>query len=276
MSSDTVVETCRALVSSSRTQRWRLSCISWDQISRGFLAEVCAEGNLIGSSRWFVLLKIYKNQVEGTVLVSVRILINKIHTYRLKRWWTTCKAVNCFSNIARVQYLLVISHLHLHWSIFYHVGKICTDTTPTNSHEIWEDNMKAWNYIKSDFDQETGQEYSPIVQIIVKGECGKASAWRSLSCKMKCYHMPDEKNTSNSQSAFCTHSAICSLHFVPGLHFVSGLHSAFCSLQSAFCTNRYPWHQYGFFFVTVISTSHTICHKIPECELIRHFRSFLR
>ena len=159
---------------------------------------------------------------------------------------------------------------------FYHVGKICTDTTPTNSHEIWEDNMKAWNYIKSDFDQETGQEYSPIVQIIVKGDCGKASAWRSLSCEMKCYHMPDEKNTSNSQSAFCTHSAICSLHFVPGLHFVSGLHSAFCSLQSAFCTNRYPWHQYGFFFVTVIRTSHTICHKIPECELIRNFRSFLR
>ena len=28
---------------------------------------------------------------------------------------------------------------------------------------------------------------------------------------------------------------------------------------TAFCTNRYPWHQYS--------------HKIPVCELILHFRS---
>ena len=27
---------------------------------------------------------------------------------------TTCKAVNCFSNVARVKYLIVTSHLHLH------------------------------------------------------------------------------------------------------------------------------------------------------------------
>ena len=27
---------------------------------------------------------------------------------------TTCKAVNCFSNVARVKYSIVISHLHLH------------------------------------------------------------------------------------------------------------------------------------------------------------------
>ena len=48
-------------------------------------------------------------------------------------------------------------------------------------------------YIKIDFDQEMGQEYSTIVQIIVKADRGKAIAWRSVSCKMTCYHIPDEK-----------------------------------------------------------------------------------
>lgn len=42
--------------------------------------------------------------------------------------------------------------------------------------------MKAWNYIKNYFDQETGQEYSTIVQIIVKADRGKSIAWRSVSC----------------------------------------------------------------------------------------------
>ena len=59
------------------------------------------------------------------------------------------------------------------------------------------------------------------------------------------------KNPLDSQSAFCTHSAVCSQHFVLGLHFVSGL-------QSAFCTNRYPWHQYSLFLVTVIRTTHNL------------------
>ena len=48
-------------------------------------------------------------------------------------------------------------------------------------------------YIKIDFDQEMGQEYSTIVQIIVKADRRKAIAWRSVSCKMKRYHIPDEK-----------------------------------------------------------------------------------
>ena len=39
---------------------------------------------------------------------------------------------------------------------------------------------------------------------------------------------------------------LCSLHFVPSLHFVSGL-------QSAFCTNRYPWHQYNLFLVRIFT-----------------------
>ena len=57
----------------------------------------------------------------------------------------------------------------------------------------WEDCMKAWNYIKNDFDQETGQEYSTKVQIIVKADRGKAIAWCSVSCQTTCYHIPDEK-----------------------------------------------------------------------------------
>ena len=32
--------------------------------------------------------------------------------------------------------------------------------------------MKAWNYITTDFHQEMGQEYSKIVQIIVKADRG--------------------------------------------------------------------------------------------------------
>ena len=58
----------------------------------------------------FYLLTLKTYQVEGTVLISVRIFVNKINTYRLKR----CKAVNCFSYIARVKYSIVTSHLHLH------------------------------------------------------------------------------------------------------------------------------------------------------------------
>ena len=55
-------------------------------------------------------------QVEGTVLVPVHMFVNKENTYRLKRWnvWNTCKAVNCFSNTARVKYLMVTFHIYLH------------------------------------------------------------------------------------------------------------------------------------------------------------------
>ena len=46
---------------------------------------------------------------------------------------TTCKAVNCFSNVARVKYSIVTSHLIYIHVYFYYIGKICTDITPTNS-----------------------------------------------------------------------------------------------------------------------------------------------
>ena len=67
---------------------------------------------------------------------------------------------------------------------------------------------EAWNYIKNDCDQETGKEYSTIMQIIVKDDRGKALAWRSVSCEMSCYHVSDEKTVQ-----------ILSLHFVPSRHF---------------------------------------------------------
>ena len=82
--------------------------------------------------------------------------------------------------------------------------------------------MKAWNYIKIDFDQEMGQEYSTIVQIIVKADRGKAIAWRSVSCKMTCCHVQTEKQYKFS---------VCILYLVCILYPV-------CSLQSAFCTDR--------------------------------------
>ena len=57
-----------------------------------------------------------------------------------------------------------------------------------------------------------GQEYSKIMQIIVKADRGNAIAWRSVSCKMTYYHEPDENTLQ-----------ILSLHFVP-------------TVQSTFCT----------------------------------------
>ena len=80
---------------------------------------------------------------------------------------------------------------------------------------------------------------------------------------MTCYYIPDVKTLQ-----------ILSLHFVPTLQSAVYILYPVCSLLSAFCTNRYPWHQYSLFLVTVIRTTHTIYHKIPVCELIRHFRYF--
>ena len=99
--------------------------------------------------------KIY--QFEVTVLVSVRIFVNKLNTYRLKKMMmrTTCKAVNCYSNVARVKYLIGTSNLHLHRHLLlFYVGKFCRDFTPADSCAKWEDYMKGWNYITIDFHQE--------------------------------------------------------------------------------------------------------------------------
>ena len=53
--------------------------------------------------------------------------------------------------------------------------------------------MKAWHYIKNDCDQETGKEYSTIVQIIVNDDRRKAIEWRLVNCKITCYYVSDEK-----------------------------------------------------------------------------------
>ena len=87
------------------------------------------------------------------------------------------------------------------------------------------------------------------------------------SWKSDCVRLPDEKNTLNSQSAFCTHSVVCNLHFVPSLHFVSGLHSAFCSpLQSAFCNQQVSVAPIQFVFVYIqLFAQHTQSTTKYQC-----------
>ena len=70
----------------------------------------------------------------------------------------------------------------------------------------------------------TGKEYCAIKQMIVKDGRAKAIAWRLVSCKMRFYNISEEKNSLNSQCAFCAHFAVCSAHFVLGMQ------CAFCSL----------------------------------------------
>ena len=87
--------------------------------------------------------------------------------------------------------------------------------------------VTAWNYSKNDCDEETGKEYSTIVQIIVKDDPGKALAWRSVSCKMTYYQVSDEKTVQ-----------ILSLHFVLSLRsvvyilYLVGIFYPVCSLHS--------------------------------------------
>ena len=123
--------------------------------------------------------------------------------------------------------------------------------------------LTAWNNIAIDFHQEMGQEYSTIVQIIVKWDRRKTIAWRVVSCRMTCYYIPDVKTLQ-----------ILSLHFVPKLQSAVYILYPVCSLLSAFCTNRYPWHQYSLFLATFIRKTHIIYLKIPVSEVIRHFCSF--
>ena len=142
---------------------------------------------------------------------------------------TTCKAVDCFLNVGRLN--IQWRNLIYIYIYFYYVCKTCIDITPTNSPTKWEDYMKAWNYITIDFNQEMGKEYSTIVQIIVKADRGEAIAWHLLRCKMTCYHIADEKTLQ-----------ILSLHFVPTLQsaiyifYLVYILYPVCSLLSAFCS----------------------------------------
>ena len=107
----------------------------------------------------------------------------------------------------------------------------CAEILPAK----WEDYMKAWNNIKNDCDQETGKEYSTIVQIIGKDDRGKVISWRSVSCKMTCDYLSDV--TKQYKFAVCAHfipslqSTVCILYPVCSLHFLHSLPSTIYSLK---------------------------------------------
>ena len=133
-----------------------------------------------------------------------------------------------------------------------------------------------------------GQEYSTIVQIIVKADREKAIARRSVSCKMTCYFIPDVKTRQILSLRFVPYlqSAVYILYPVCSLYFVSGLQSIFCirsavyifCIRSAVCCPHFVLTGIrgtnSLFLVTFIRTTHIIYNKIPVCEVIRHFRSF--
>ena len=99
---------------------------------------------------------------------------------------TTCKVVEyCACEIFNSDMLFTSTFITL-------VKSVQTSHQPTRA-QSKKTILKAWNNIAIDFHQEMGQEYSKIVQIIVKADRGKAIAWRSVRCKMSCYHIPDEK-----------------------------------------------------------------------------------
>ena len=99
---------------------------------------------------------------------------------------TTCKVVEyCACEIFNSDMLFTSTFITL-------VKSVQTSHQPTRA-QSKKTILKAWNNIAIDFHQEMGQEYSTIVQIIVKADRGKAIAWRSVSCRMTCYHIPDEK-----------------------------------------------------------------------------------
>ena len=125
--------------------------------------------------------------------------------------------------------------------------------------------LKAWNYITIDFHREMGQEFSTIVQIIVKADRGKAIAWRSVSCKMTCYYIPDVKILQ-----------ILSLHFVPTLQSAVYILYPVCNCCLHFVLTDVRVTNTVYFWLHFIRTTHIIYHKIPVCEVVRHFRSFPR
>ena len=122
---------------------------------------------------------------------------------------TTCKPVNCFSNIARLKYLVATPFTSTSASTFIKVAKVWTDITPTNSCAKWEDYTKAWNYIKNDFDRETDQQYSTIVQMIVK-----ANRAKPIACALSLvrWHVITYQTKKKFKFSVCISYPLCSLH----------------------------------------------------------------
>ena len=95
-----------------------------------------------------------------------------------------------------------------------------------------------------------GQEYSTIVQIIVKADRGKAIAWRSVSCKTT-YYITDVKTLQ-----------ILSLHFVPTLQSVVYIFYPACSLLSAQVSVAPIEFIFGYIY------SHNT-HNLPQNSCVR-------
>ena len=99
---------------------WSRLCFAKDELDTivSMFIWFCYLGWIMCGSnlKWCDLRTSKINQVEGAVLIPVLIFFNKVNTYRLEKMIirTTCKAVNFFSNVARVKYSLVTSRLRLH------------------------------------------------------------------------------------------------------------------------------------------------------------------
>ena len=125
--------------------------------------------------------------------------------------------------------------------------------------------MKARNYITVNFHQEMGQEYSKIVQIIVKADRGKAIAWCSVSYNMTCYYILDEKNYLDSQSVFCTHPVVNSLHFVP----FRMRNVGFSVTCNSCCVFERKWSSVHYCTIVVIFFNQILLEVLTNCT--KHF-----
>ena len=132
-------------------------------------------------------------------------------------WVANCVSVVVSGDFCRFK-LALPSLLFTSSTFITLVKSVQTSHQPTRA-QSKKTILKAWNYITIDFHQEMGHEFSTIVQIIVKTDRGKAIAWRSVSCEMTCYYLPDVK-TLQILSAFCTHSAVYILYLICCLHLV--------------------------------------------------------
>ena len=86
---------------------------------------------------------------------------------------------------------------------------------------------KTIRRLENDFDRETDQQYFTIVQMIVKADRAKLIAWCSVTCKMTCYHVLDEKKFKFS---VCISFPLCSLHSTCCTYCAFCIRSAVCIL----------------------------------------------
>ena len=133
-------------------------------------------------------------------------------------WVANCVSVVVSGDFCRFK-LALPSLLFTSSTFITLVKSVQTSHKPTRA-QSKKSILKAWNYITIDFHQEMGQEFSTIVQIIVKADRGKAIAWRSVSCKMTLLITRRknsswiEKTMTKTIHCFCT-SFCFSQHFFP-------------------------------------------------------------